>query len=207
MDTTTLLRILDALDACDEAREWVATQPDAATAWATCPHANWLMVLLGEMHVRGALPRETLVLAACACAETALCHVPAGEHRPRLAIEAARRWTRGEATVAEVSSAAAAAACAAVYSAAAAADAAAAGTLFLRTGFIDGELAAAEIGAVKFFSRGLGFVASAHGDEREATGATGHLVHRDVNVGDGAELTEGRTEFVFSGLKGQIADV
>ena len=102
MNTATLLRILEAFEACDEARDWVATQPDAATAWAACPRGNWLVWLLGELHVRGALYRQTLVLAACACAETALCHVAAGDDRPRLAIEAARRWARGEATVEEV---------------------------------------------------------------------------------------------------------
>lgn len=136
MNTATLLRILDSLDACDEARAWVATQPDAATAWATCPRGNWLVWVLGELHVRGALSRQTLVLAACACAETALRHAPAYDDRPRLAIEAARRWARGEATVAEVRAASDAvgvgvAACAAFESAAicaafAAADAAAA---------------------------------------------------------------------------------
>jgi hypothetical protein len=90
---------LKQLGACDDAREWVATQPDAATAWAVCPRHEWLMWLLGALHLRGALKRKTLVLAACASAETALPHVPAGEERPRVAIETARRWARGEATV------------------------------------------------------------------------------------------------------------
>jgi hypothetical protein len=102
VNTETLLRHLKALDACADAREWVATQPDAATAWATCPRAGWLVWVLGELHVRGALSRQTLVLAACACAETALRHAHARDDCPRLAIEAARRWARGEATVAEV---------------------------------------------------------------------------------------------------------
>jgi len=102
MDTATFLRHLAALDACHEARAWVATQPDAATAWATCPRADWLVWLLGELHIRGALSRQTLVLAACACAETALRHAHARDDCPRLAIEAARRWARGEATVEEV---------------------------------------------------------------------------------------------------------
>ncbi len=106
MNTETLLRHLKALDACDEAREWVATQPDAATAWAVCPRPDWLMWVLGELHVCGALTRQTLVLAACAAAETALPNVPAGEDRPRAAIETARRWARGEATVEEVRAAA-----------------------------------------------------------------------------------------------------
>jgi hypothetical protein len=128
--TTTLNDLRPALaaallGACHEGREWVATQPDAATAWATCPRGDWLVWLLGALHVRGYVSRQTLVLAACACAETVLRHVPAGEDLPRLAIEAARRWARGEATVEEVRAAANTAADAAVaYAAVAAADAA-----------------------------------------------------------------------------------
>jgi hypothetical protein len=123
--TTTLNRTFMLLGACHEGREWVATQPDAATAWATCPRGDWLVWLLGALHVRGYVSRQTLVLAACACAETVLRHVPAGEDLPRLAIEAARRWARGEATVEEVRAAANTAADAAVaYAAVAAADAA-----------------------------------------------------------------------------------
>lgn len=122
MSVERFLIAITSLGACNDAREWVATQPDAATAWASCPRADWLVWLLGALHVRGSLPRKTLVLAACACAETALCHAPAHDDRPRLAIEAARRWTRGEATVAEVRAAADAAR---AYAAYAAADAAA----------------------------------------------------------------------------------
>lgn len=43
------------------------------------------------------------VLAACDCAETALAQVPAGEYRPRQAIDAARRWAHGEARASDVS--------------------------------------------------------------------------------------------------------
>jgi len=39
-----------------------------------------------------------LRLAVCACARTALQYVPVGENRPRLAIECAERYARGEAT-------------------------------------------------------------------------------------------------------------
>jgi hypothetical protein len=102
MNTETFTAKLKQLGACDDALEWVATQPDAETAWATCPRHEWLMWLLGELHIRGALTRQTLVLAACAAAETALPHVLAGEERPRVAIETALRWARGEATVEEV---------------------------------------------------------------------------------------------------------
>jgi hypothetical protein len=79
--------------------------------------------------------------------------------------------------------------------------------LFLRTGFIDGQLTAAEIGAVHLFRGGLGLIGRAHGDERETAGAAGHLVHGDVNVGHGAELAESRAELVFGGLERQVTDV
>jgi hypothetical protein len=104
---------------CAEAVVWCRTQPDAETAWAACERPDWLFWLLG----RTGAERRLLVLAACDCAEPALVHVPAGEDRPRLAIETARAWARGEATIEEVRRArqAAAAAYAAAYAAAAAA--------------------------------------------------------------------------------------
>ena len=109
-----------------------------------------------------------------------------------------------------IATAAAAAATAAETTAAAAATAAAAeaaGARFLRTGFVDSQGATAEIGAIQLLSRGLRLFSGAHGDEREATWATGHFVHGDVNVGDGTELAKGLTELVFGGLERHIADV
>ena len=46
--------------------------------------------------------RRRLVRAACACARTVLHHIPKREDRPRVAIETAERWARGEATRGEV---------------------------------------------------------------------------------------------------------
>ena len=115
MNTDVFLRHLVALDACDEAREWVAAQPDAATAWATCPRAGWLLWLLGGLHLRGTISRQTLVLAACACAETTLRNGLARDDRHRLSVEAARRWVLGEASAEEVRAYADDAAEAAVY--------------------------------------------------------------------------------------------
>jgi hypothetical protein len=70
--------------------------------------------------------RKLVVLAACDCAEQALRFVPDGENRPRAAIETARKWAVGLATIDEVraASSAASAASAAAYSASAAAAAA-----------------------------------------------------------------------------------
>ena len=106
----------DALpaDACDEARKWCLTQPDYPTAWETCERGDWLLWLAGRIGV----DRRLLVRAACACARLALPHVPAGDDRPRHAIETAEAWVRGDASLGEVrvaASAADAAAAAAYY--------------------------------------------------------------------------------------------
>ena len=37
------------LQACKEAVEWARTQPDFATAWATCQRGDWMEWLLGEL--------------------------------------------------------------------------------------------------------------------------------------------------------------
>ena len=111
------------MGACEDAVAWVGDR-DITAAWAECDRADWMLWLAGRV-----VARKTVVLAACACARTALRYVLAGEDRPRVAIETAERWARGEATIAEVRSAAAAAAAYAAddaaYAAAYAADAAA----------------------------------------------------------------------------------
>ena len=115
---------LNRLRACDEAVEWTQNYKTFPAAWKTCKRGDWMLWLAA----RSGVDRKVLVLAACACARTALKHVTKGEERPRVAIETAERWARGEATIEEVRAAAAAAADAdavyaatAVYAAAAAA--------------------------------------------------------------------------------------
>jgi hypothetical protein len=73
--------------------------------WAECQHGYWMLWLASCLGV----DRRLTVLAACDCAESVLSYIPAGEERPRRAIESARRWARGEATVDEVRAAAGAA--------------------------------------------------------------------------------------------------
>lgn len=51
--------------------------------------------------------RRLIVRAACACARPGLKFIPKGELRPRIAIETAERWVRGNATIEEVRAAAA----------------------------------------------------------------------------------------------------
>ena len=118
---------LRRLGACEDAYRW-ARGKSGAVAWRTCKRGDWLLWLAARAEVR----RQDLVLAACACARLALKHVPADEHRPRIAIETAERWARSDDGVtlgdvraaADAADAAAAAAAYAAY-AVAAADAAA----------------------------------------------------------------------------------
>ena len=75
------------MNACREAIEWVGDR-DLVTAWMTCQRADWMLWLAARL-----LPDDPrVILAVCACARTALQYVPAGEERPRLAIEAAERY-------------------------------------------------------------------------------------------------------------------
>ena len=90
-----LTDLLVKFNACDPAKEWAATlgakqQADQA-AWDACPRADWLLRILGDI---GAT-RQTLVLAACACAREALPFVAKGEKRPAAAIELAVNWASG----------------------------------------------------------------------------------------------------------------
>ena len=109
MNAEDFMKLLIELRACKEARTW-AKDKDLHTVWATCERGDWLLWLTGKMADKGGwATRKQVVLAACACAETALKYVKKGEDRPRKAIETARAWVRGEATTAQVRAAAAAA--------------------------------------------------------------------------------------------------
>jgi hypothetical protein len=127
MDNAKLKTWLKSLGACCASLEWVGNRA-LETAWTECPRGDWLLWLAAK----AGIDRKQLVMAACATAREALQFVPAGENRPRIAIETAEAWCRGEATIEQVRearlnayAAAAAAADAAAY-AADAADAAAA---------------------------------------------------------------------------------
>jgi hypothetical protein len=92
-----LRALLSQLDACQDALSWLGHQRDLKTAWAECPRADWLLWLVGHMAGQEGWPtRAQVVLAACECVEPALRRIPAGEERPRRAIEAARAWASGK---------------------------------------------------------------------------------------------------------------
>jgi hypothetical protein len=83
-------RIL-ALGPCSDAREWLETVPDdwtAEQAWGDCERGDWMLWLAGRLGV----DRVAIARVACAVARSVLHLVPAGEDRPRLAIEAAEAW-------------------------------------------------------------------------------------------------------------------
>ena len=119
-------RLID-MEACSEAVDWVDGH-GLKKAYDTCERADWMLWLAGRMADRPGWPtKQEVVLAACDCAELALRHVPKGEDRPRRAIETARAWARGKASLDDVRAARAAAeaARAAAWAAAEAAEAAA----------------------------------------------------------------------------------
>ena len=102
-----LSTILSRLDACSEATRWAETQPDLQTAWANCKRSDWMLWLLARTTLDQDDPR--LRLMACDFAEAVLHLIPAGEDRPRQAIECARRFAAGDATREELAAASAAA--------------------------------------------------------------------------------------------------
>lgn len=84
--------------ACKNAVAWARRQPTATAAWAACERADWMLWLAAKLSSTEARRRE-IVRAACACARTALVHVPEGELRPLRCIETAEAWCRGEASI------------------------------------------------------------------------------------------------------------
>jgi hypothetical protein len=66
---------LRKLHACDEAVAWCQTQPDLATAWATCERGDWMLWLIGRTGMAGEIgspERRVLVGVASGCARLAL---------------------------------------------------------------------------------------------------------------------------------------
>ena len=118
--TPRWIRKLRLLRACDEAIDWAKAYDTPQAMWNACERGDWMLWLAGKTTE----DQQKLVLAACECARLSLKYAPKGEKRPRVAIETAEKWARGEdgVTLTDVRSAAdAAAAYAAAYAAAAAA--------------------------------------------------------------------------------------
>jgi hypothetical protein len=148
---------LRALDACPDAVEWAAGKT-AEQAYIECKHGDWMACLAGRL-----FPRKRVVLAICDCVEPVLLYVPAGEERPLAAIQTARQWAMGQATIKQVRAAASAAAAAA----AAARAAAAAATAYVATSAAYAVYTAADAAA----SAARAAASAAHAPPRAAAGA------------------------------------
>ena len=88
MNNVEFVAKLKELNACSEAVEFVGDK-DFKTAWNKCVWADWMLWLICKMEIG---TREERIHIICDCAATALKYVPKGEDRPRLAIEAARKY-------------------------------------------------------------------------------------------------------------------
>ena len=106
MNAQEFAQLLRKLGACEAARAW-AKGKSLAEVWEQCERGDWLLWLCARMLGKEGWPTHPqIILAACDCAETALKYVKLGEERPRIAIETARRFAAGSATINEVRTAA-----------------------------------------------------------------------------------------------------
>lgn len=80
------------------------------------------------------------------------------------------------------------------------------GPVFLRPGFIDGQGASVELGAVHGLDCILGFLGRRHRDEGESAGTACGSVQHQVDFEDGAVRGEGVLESVFSRLEREISN-
>ena len=104
MNRDEFIKRLTKLKACSGAMKWVEqTEGTPGQLWEKCETPDHLLWLAGET-LRGK-DIDAIALASCDCARTALQYVPAGEERPRLAIEAAEAFIRGDITVEQLSAA------------------------------------------------------------------------------------------------------
>ena len=85
------------LDPCSNAMDWLKTQPNARTAWATCQRGDWMLWLAGVLAgPPGSDSRRPLVLAACDCADLGKAYWTPGDERPANALRVTRSWARNE---------------------------------------------------------------------------------------------------------------
>ena len=61
--------------------------------------------------------------------------------------------------------------------------------------------------AMQRFNGAIAFVVAAHGDEAEATRATGFTIHDHVGFSDRTMLRKKRGKVLFGGLEGKISYV
>jgi hypothetical protein len=105
MNSVQFHDLLVALGACREFLDWSAGK-SLREFWQGCERADWMLWFCGRMmNMPGWPTRSEIVLAACCCAETVLPlyeNKHAGQSDPRTAIETARAWANGKASLEEV---------------------------------------------------------------------------------------------------------
>ena len=84
------------LHPCPQSIAWIGLRT-LREAWEECDRADWMAWLIGKL-----LPREVAIPAFCACARILLHRVPVGEDRPRVALDLAEAFARGEVAVLQV---------------------------------------------------------------------------------------------------------
>ena len=179
-----------------EARGWSSAR-EWLEAWEVCDDARWMLHAAASV----AVDRRIVVLAACACARTALRHVPEDEARPLRAIETAEAWARGEATAVQARAASLDAndAAAAAY---AAANAAYAAGWIAQPMVDDGTAGDARAGACELRGGCQPDTARSTGDEHRDVGDLLVVKPGERFPLDG-ELREGQTQVDESMLTGE----
>lgn len=100
MTRDQIIAHLQRLKACQESILWArTTNAPPGELWRQCCRGDW-MIWLADF---AGADRRLVVLAACDCAELAREYAPLSDGAPsRRAIETARAWCRGEATIGNV---------------------------------------------------------------------------------------------------------
>jgi len=105
MNSAQLCDLLVALGASREFLDWSAGK-SLREFWQGCERADWMLWFCGKMMNMPEWPtRSEVVLAACSCAETVLPlyeNKRSGQSDPRKAIDTARAWANGKASLEEV---------------------------------------------------------------------------------------------------------
>jgi hypothetical protein len=78
---------------------------------------------------------------------------------------------------------------------------------FHRLGFVDGQVTAIMVLAMKRINGALAFFGAAHGDKTKTAGAVGFAIHDQVGFSDSAVLSEKLVQVLFGGLEGKISHV
>ena len=108
MDNKRIVVLLESLDACPCAIEWVGRK-SLTVAWKSCVRADWMCWLLVRMDEKKGWPSKKIVRnALCDCAQTSMpiyAKYYPNDNRPQNAIDTARRYADGTATEQELDAA------------------------------------------------------------------------------------------------------